>query len=112
VRVVRFLGESSFLVFVCHYISLPIEPSVLWLCWLGGRKGIQLTLVVPEKGPLNRYYISLHIYNSWQIDIAICGGSYYFDHCLSLCLFVFEIIHDGFSVKFWKTVDCGKKTVG
>ena len=32
-----------------------IMPSVLWRCWLGGRKGIRpvKNRVVPEKGPLN-----------------------------------------------------------
>ena len=29
------------------YIGFTFLPSVLWRCWLGGRKGI------PEKGPLN-----------------------------------------------------------
>ena len=29
------------------YIGFTFLPSVLWCCWLGGRKGI------PEKGPLN-----------------------------------------------------------
>ena len=47
------------IIFLCgvsfREIVSSLLPSVLWRCWLGGRKGIwyRLTRVFPDKGPLN-----------------------------------------------------------
>ena len=86
-----------------RWLNIPLLPSVLWRCWLGGRKGIRPVKNMEWWGAgvvicLERGASDLHIWFSW------C-------HCHPI-ISCFSKIHNGLSFWYRPTqVGLGKKAV-